>query len=243
MAFFQKFKLPQLASKGKFGNYIDAKILRFDCNKLPVKERIGKGAYGDVYTTDYRFPGDITMTTVVVKKMLQVLDQEERKLFFKEVTLLNELQHRNIVEFKAVCCQPPAMMLEYVFFDFKQFGQDVRVSTLADFLLKIDEFRSEEFHPLANHAALEIVEGLAYLHSKEIAHRDLKPTNILISNQHYAELSDDEEITRQYPDQLPVNSQILGRVGLYSFKHSLFLLPRRLTSTEEQSPLWRQRFY
>jgi len=45
---------------------------------------------------------------------------------------------------------------------------------------------------------LEIIEGLAYLHSKEIAHRDLKPTNILISNQHYAKLSDDEEITRQY---------------------------------------------
>ena len=66
MAFFRKFKLPQLASKGKFGNYIDAKILRFDCNKLPVKERIGKGAYGDVYTTEYRLPGDTTTTTVVV---------------------------------------------------------------------------------------------------------------------------------------------------------------------------------
>ena len=36
------------------------------------------------------------------------------------------------------------------------------------------------------------------------------------------------------PDKLLVNSQILGRVGLYSFKHSLFLLPRQLTLTEEQ---------
>ena len=102
MALFQKFKLPQFASKGKFGNYIDAKVLCFNCNKLP--ERIGKGAYGDVYTTEYRLPRDTTTTTVVVKKMLQVLDQEERKLCFKEVTLLNELQHRNVVEFKAVCC-------------------------------------------------------------------------------------------------------------------------------------------
>ena len=116
-------------------------------------------------STEYRLPADTTtITTVVVKKMLQVLDQEERKLFFKEITLLNELQHRNVVEFKAVCCQPPAMMLEYVFFDFKQFGQDVRVSTLSDFPLKIDEFQCEEFHGLVNHAAMEIVEGLACLH-------------------------------------------------------------------------------
>ena len=128
MALFRKFKLPQLTSKEKSANYIDAKIQRFDCNKLPVKERTGQGAFGDVYTTDYRFLGDYRKTTVVVKKMLQVLDQKKKKLFFKVVALLNELHHRNIVKFIAFCCQPLAMMLEYVYFDFKQFGQDVRVS-------------------------------------------------------------------------------------------------------------------
>ena len=170
MALFQKFKLPQLTSKAKSGNYIDAKIQRFDCNKLPVKERIGQEAFGDVYTTEYRFSGDTTTTKVVVKKMLQVLDQEEKKLFFKEVALLNELHHRNIVKFKAVCCQPLAMMLEYMYFDFKQFGEDVRVSSLSDFLLQIDEFNCEGFHELVTHAAMEIVEGLTFLHSKGIAH-------------------------------------------------------------------------
>ena len=86
---FRKFTLPELTSKAKSGNYIDAKIQRFDCNKLPVKERIGQGAFGDDYTAEYRFSGNTTTTTVVVKKMLQVLDQEEKKLFFKEVAFLN----------------------------------------------------------------------------------------------------------------------------------------------------------
>ncbi len=168
-----------------------------------MKERLGTGAYGDVYTTDYRLPGDTSTTTVVVKKMLQVLDQEAKKLFFKEITLLNKLQHRNVVEFKAVCCQPPTMMLEYVYFDFKPFGQDVHVSTLSDFLLKVNEFQCEEFYELVNHAALEIIEGLGYLHSQEIAHRDLKPSKILISNQHYAKLSDNQEIRQQF-DSRPI---------------------------------------
>lgn len=44
--------------------------------------------------------------------MLHVLDDEEKKLFSKEVALLHDLKHKNIVEFKAVCCQPLAMMLE-----------------------------------------------------------------------------------------------------------------------------------
>ena len=46
--------------------------------------------------------------------MLQVLDQEEKKLFYKEVELLHGLHHGNIVRLKGVSCQPLAMMLEYV---------------------------------------------------------------------------------------------------------------------------------
>ena len=85
--------------------------------------------------------------------MIQVLDQEEKKLFFKEVELLNGLHHANIVKLKGVCCQPPAMMLEYVYFDFKLFGQDVRVSSLSDFLLQIGDSNCVGFGELVNHAA------------------------------------------------------------------------------------------
>lgn len=198
MSFFRKFKLPQLVRRGKSEHEVVESIPRFNCNDLAVKQRIGQGAFGDVYTTDYKGPGDARCETVVVKKMLQVLDQEEKKLFFKEVELLNELQHTNIVRLRGVCCQPLAMMLDYVYFDFTQFDQDVRVSSLSDFLLQIDEYNCEGFCNLINHAAKEIINGLSYLHSKGIAHRDLKPANILVSNQHYSALSDADDILQQY---------------------------------------------
>ena len=51
MSLFRKFNLPKLSkSKAVSGNYINSSIQR-----LSVKERIGQGAFSDVYTTDCRF--------------------------------------------------------------------------------------------------------------------------------------------------------------------------------------------
>lgn len=105
MSTFGRFHLPQLLRKE---THQDDTIPRFECNKLVVKDRIGQGAFKDVYTTDYRAPGKITTETVVIKKMLNEVDEEEKKLFFKEVALLNSLKHQRIVKFKVVCYQPLA---------------------------------------------------------------------------------------------------------------------------------------
>ena len=57
-----------------------------------------------------------------------------RRLFVKEARILNSLRHTNIVELKAVCDSPLAMMMEYVFFDFSPFCLQHRVSSLQDYL-------------------------------------------------------------------------------------------------------------
>ena len=174
-------------------------IPQFDLNKWVVKEIIGQGSFSNVFTAMFKAPGSKETETVVVKKMINVLDQKERKLFSKEVAILHGLNHTNVVKFKAVCYKPQAMMLEYICFDFKPFGQDIRVSTLSDFLLKVDDANCEGNHDLVNYAAKEIIQGLAYLHSNGIVHRDLKSANMLVSNQQYSSLCvEDREFELMY---------------------------------------------
>ena len=226
MANFRKFNLPQLLTRDPEPH--NDGIPRFDCNKLLLKDRVGHGSFGDVYTTDYHAPGKDTSETVIIKKMLNALDSEEKKIFSKEVALLNGLNHRNVVKFMSVCHQPPAIMLEYVYFDFKLFGPEVRVSALSDFLLKINEHNCAGFHEVVNHAATEIIDGLAYLHGKGIAHRDLKTANILVSNQHYSSLSVDTEEFQQIYQARPIACKLTD----FGESRSLFIQTQAVLSTK-----------
>ena len=121
-----------------------------DCNALAVREWLGQGSFGDVYTVDYQALGKV-IETVVVKKVLPALDQEEKKLSYKEVALLNGLNHPNIVKMKGVCQNLLAIMLEYCYFDFKPFGEDFHFANYRFSFHKLQifiSFRSISFGKL-----------------------------------------------------------------------------------------------
>lgn len=172
------------------------------------------------------------------------MDEEEKKLFFKEVALLDSIKHQSVVKSMAVCYQPLAMMLKYVYFDFHLFGQAVRVNTLSEFLLKIDEKNCGGFHDLIYHAATEVIDGMGYLHNQRIAHRDLKTANILVSNQHYSSLSlEDEELGPLIKqDRLPVSWLTLVKVVPTLFKRRQLSPRKPLTSIVGQWSTWHQNF-
>lgn len=183
----QQFKVPGFRNRNALS--IQG-VPVFDCSQLQVKDRIGRGSFGEVYTTEFKDPGQHATQTVVIKKAIQTLDQDEKKLFLKEVALLNKLNHANVVNLKAVCYKSCSLMMEYLYFSFSPFGENSRVSSLGDLLLHIDvEYDCDGFKELIAFAAGDIVRGLAYLHANGVAHRDLKPANILVSNQHYCSVS------------------------------------------------------
>ena len=64
-------------------------------------------------STAREIPQPSTTTTVVVRKMLQVLDNEEKKLFSEEVARLNEL-HFRVYKTKTVECILSAHSVHFI---------------------------------------------------------------------------------------------------------------------------------
>lgn len=179
------------------------KIDRFDSlpqfhwEEITCQDVIGQGTYGAVFISRYR-PQDKPAETVVVKKLLSTA-QEFKETFVKEATILNDLKHKNIVSFKAACKEPVAMMLEYVYFDFKVFGGDGKVSSLNNFLSYLDQNDCQGIGAsFMEKIARDVITGLKYLHDNEIAHRDLKPANVLVSNHHYRGEKDTDKLANAW---------------------------------------------
>ena len=119
---------------------------------------------------------------------------EEENCFLKEANLMHSINHDNVVRFKAFSTYPCAIMMEFLCFDFSHFEISKSVSNLVEllnYLDKIDGFGCFEKNFVIK-MGYEISKRLEHLHSQGIAHRDLKAKNILVSNQHYCQLTDEE---------------------------------------------------
>ena len=99
-------------------------------------------------------------------------------------------------------------MMEYVYFDFNPFEIDKKVSSLRDLLVFIDEQQlADTFSNFQVRIAQDIAHGLAFLHDNDIAHRDLKPDNILVANEYYAQLTNEDERCKIF-SECPIKAKL-----------------------------------
>ena len=173
------FHIPVIGTKR------DPHLKVFDFKDLSMqKDILGRGSFGVAYKTKYK------NKTVVIKELLSKEWSETGKKFLKEAKIMQSCESIYIVKFHAVSYSPLAFMMDYVYFDFTAFGGTQTLSSLEEFLEFCDnfEFKSIEGWPVK--ISKDVTKGLLYLHNNNIVCRDLKPANVLISNQHYIDVSD-----------------------------------------------------
>eukprot|EP01128_Nolandella_sp_AFSM9_P001212 TRINITY_DN11319_c0_g1_i1.p1 TRINITY_DN11319_c0_g1~~TRINITY_DN11319_c0_g1_i1.p1 ORF type:complete len:700 (-),score=125.94 TRINITY_DN11319_c0_g1_i1:110-2209(-) len=158
-------------------NLKEAGIPIFEPNEFTLEEKLGKGAFSQVYR------GKCRGKDVAIKLLLgasSVVETRENIKFIKEVELLSLLSHPNIVSIMGACRSEEnewGIITEYL----------IRgdLHSILSQEQSIPVWRKIQF-------AIDVAEGMAWLTGKQvqILHRDLKPENILVSESWTCKVAD-----------------------------------------------------
>jgi serine/threonine protein kinase len=135
---------------------------------------LGEGTYGKVYKARSTRTGE----TVAMKQMK--LDTQEEGMpstAIREIALLKELSHANVVKLLDVFCKPSKLVLVFEF--------------LENDLKKYMKSMSGRLAPsTVKNLAYQLCRGVEFCHANRIIHRDIKPQNLLIDNRMRLKLAD-----------------------------------------------------
>lgn len=138
--------------------------------------RIGEGTYGVVYRAKDRQSGDI----VALKRIRMELEEEGLPVCsVREIGLLMTLSHCNIVELIEIVV---GHELDTMFLVMSYCEQD-----LASL---IDNMKSPFTESQVKCIMLQLLEGLTYLHENFVIHRDLKVSNLLLTDKGCLKIAD-----------------------------------------------------
>ena len=126
------------------------------------------------------------------KKIHETLSEDVAKIFAKEAFLLSQIKC-NVLDILALCETPPAIMIEYLEFSLLTFRWEITVNSL-DRLLGV--FHKQDllsyFPCIGNQITTDVINALSYLHENNTVDRDIKPSNVIVSNSHYRSCRESE---------------------------------------------------
>ena len=136
---------------------------------------IGKGGFGKVWQVIYKKTKEKYALKEMSKK--KIIDKKSQKFINNELTLLKKLRNDFIVN------------IYYAFQDMDN------LYLVIDFLSGGDlRFHVSRYHIFSEEQTRFfiacIIQGLSYIHSKNIIHRDIKPENLVLDSRGYVRITD-----------------------------------------------------
>ncbi|KFM56853.1 Cyclin-dependent kinase 17, partial [Stegodyphus mimosarum] len=134
--------------------------------------KLGEGTYATVYAGKSRLTGNL----VALKQIRLEHEEGAPCTAIREVSLLKDLRHNNIVTLHDIVHTEKTLTLvfEYMEGDLKTYMEKVGRICMNNVKLFL----------------FQLLRGLAYCHRRKILHRDLKPQNLLINDKGELKLAD-----------------------------------------------------
>lgn len=135
---------------------------------------MGEGTYGVVYKARDRHTDEI----VALKRIrLEVEDEGIPSTALREISLLRELQHENVVDLKDCVHEDGRLHLVFEFLD-------------KDLKKHMDSFPGLLSPAQVKSYLFQCCRGLSFCHARGVMHRDLKPQNLLVTRDGRLKIAD-----------------------------------------------------
>lgn len=134
-----------------------------------VIEKLGEGGMGAVHLVEAKDSGD-RLAVKIMHSRVAVSDLN-RQTFLRELEILRELDHPNIVRFHASGTHGNAFLL------FMEYCDRGSIKSL------LKRHKGKLPWPVVAPLLKEVLLGLDYAHRRGVVHRDIKPHNILLVSQ------------------------------------------------------------
>lgn len=157
-------------------SHVLAGVVAKSAESYKMIDKVGQGTYSNVYKALDRDTGDI----VALKKVRFNTSQPESiKFMAREITILQRLDHPNVVKLKGLATSRMQYSI-YLVFDFMP-------TDLSRIISRPGERLTE---PQVKCYMHQLLSGLQHCHDRGILHRDIKGSNLLIDKNGMLQIAD-----------------------------------------------------